>query len=154
MRCFSVALFVYALYPLQDEIDELVVTYQVLSTVASERTGTMNFVCVVVAALEPRIALYVCFLIFCVFVVVRFLFFCFLLCVVFAFVVSFCALFLCCPRVGVLCRTVTGDRRVRDLLVADVSGCCMLIAVWGEDVMYGEPNQMLLFTGVNVKDWM
>jgi hypothetical protein len=42
---------------LQDEIDELVVTYQVLSTVASERSGTMNFVCVVVAALEPRIAL-------------------------------------------------------------------------------------------------
>ena len=53
-----------------------------------------------------------------------------------------------------LCRTVAGDRRVRDLLVADVSGCCMLIAVWGEDVMYGDPNQMLLFTGVNVKDWM
>ena len=81
-------------------------------------------------------------------------FICFLLCVVLALVVSLCAFFLCCSCVSVLCRTVAGDRRVRDLLVADVSGCCMLIAVWGEDVMYGDPNQMLLFTGVNVKDWM
>ena len=80
VHCFSVALFVYAVYPLQDEIDELVVTYQVLSTVASERSGTMNFVCVVVAALEPRIALYVCFLIFCVLVVVRVFFLLFALC--------------------------------------------------------------------------
>ena len=86
--------------------------------------------------------------------VVGVLFFCFLLCVVLALVVSFCAFFLCCSCVSVLCRTVAGDRRVRDLLVADVSGCCMLIAVWGEHVVYGDPNQMLLFTGVNVKDWM